>query len=125
MAIKNPFCHERLKGRTKNQKISLPPTKTNVRENKNKNTHIKSLRQKCTRKKHVDLCLIFYIFNVIWKKKRVLIIMKILFTVKRKNMHKMSKMFVFFKILKSNFSSYISDMNATNFYEIVETTRKE
>lgn len=37
----------------------------------------------------------------------------------------MSKMCYCFKILKSSFSRYISDINATNFYEIVDTTRME
>jgi hypothetical protein len=50
---------------------------------------------------------------------------KMLFIVKRKNIYKMSKMCYCFKILKSSFSSYISDINATNVYEIVETTRME
>jgi hypothetical protein len=40
MAIKNPFCHEKLKDRSKNPKISLPPTKTNVNETKNRKNHV-------------------------------------------------------------------------------------
>lgn len=68
MAIKNPFCHERLKGRTKNKKISLPPTKTIVREIKNKKYTYKKVQVKSIQEKRIGLCLIFYMFNVICKK---------------------------------------------------------
>jgi hypothetical protein len=50
------------------QKLASLQQKTNVNETQNKKYIFKKSEAKLYKKKHIDLCLMFYIFNVICKK---------------------------------------------------------